>query len=126
MLDDRSMRQKAEQAYGPSLPGWIAGLADLADRVGLKETAARVNYSASTVSCVINNKYAGDLGAVEERARLALMDGRVDCPILGEIDRAQCFKEQDEPFRATSAQRVQLFHACQVCPNARSKGGKNA
>lgn len=126
MADDRTMAQKANLAYGPALPDWIAGLAELADRIGLKETAARVNYSPSTVSCVINNKYLGDLAAVETRARLALMDGQVDCPILGEIDRAQCFHEQDEPFRATSAQRVQLFHACQVCENARSKGGKNA
>lgn len=117
-----TMSEKAAAAWGTA-PDWIIALADLADREGLKGAANTLNYSVSVVSYVLNNRYAGDLARVEGTVRGALLGHTVDCPVLGVIGRDRCLREQDEPFRATSAFRAQLYHACRNdCPNARRKG----
>lgn len=109
--------EKAAAAWQP-VPDWIAVLAAHADRTGLKGAAERINYSVSAVSTVISAKYAGDLARVEAMVRGALMAETVDCPVLGEIGRDRCLQEQKEPFRATSAYRARLYHACRRCTNA--------
>ena len=122
----QSFAEKAVAAWG-AVPEWVGELATMADAEGLAGAGKRIAYAGSAVSAVLNNKYGGNLDAVEERVRWALMSATVDCPILGEIDRNRCLEEQQEPFRATSAFRAQLFHACRNgCPNARpQKGASN-
>jgi len=123
--DSRTFAEKAAEAWGV-VPDWIVELAAMADTSGLKGAAKAIGYTGGLVSGVLNNKYAGDVGAVEQRVRGALMGVVVDCPVLGEIGRDHCLQEQQTPFRATSAHRAQLFHACRNgCPNARPKGAKN-
>jgi hypothetical protein len=123
---DKSFVTKAQAAWGDAVPDWVAELAIIADAEGLDGAGKRLGNTGSLVSGVINNKYGGNLGAVEERVRWALMSQTVDCPILGEIDRNRCLEEQQEPFRATSAFRAQLFHACRNgCPNARPQKGNS-
>lgn len=118
-----SFADKAQRAW-EELPDWVAELAAMADAEGLDGAGKRIGYTGSAISGVINHKYGGNLAAVEERVRWALMSKTVDCPILGEIDRNRCLEEQQEPFRATSAFRAQLFHACRNgCPNARPQKG---
>ena len=82
----QSFVDKAHAAWQP-LPGWVAELARLADREGLKGAAKRINYSVSAVSTVIGGKYAGDMARVEAMVRGALMSEQVECPVLGEIGR---------------------------------------
>lgn len=114
-----SFVDKAEAAWG-NVPDWLYELCRLADEVGLTGTEKRLgSYSRSAISTVISRKYQGDYGRVEEMVRGALMDATVDCPVLGEIGRDRCLKEQKEPFRPTSRHRAQLFHACKICPNRR-------
>lgn len=125
-MDERSFVEKAADCWS-SVPDWVSELAAIADRDGLKAAGKVIGYTSGVVSGVINNKYGGDLQNVEERVRGALMGLKVECPILGEIGRDRCLQEQQEPFRATSAYRAQIYHACRNnCPNARLKGGKNA
>ena len=113
--DHRTFVEKAAAAWGET-PDWIAELAAIADQLGQKKAADMIGYTA-----------AGDMQGVEESVRGALMGLKVECPILGEIGRDHCLQEQKEPFRATSAFRAQIYHACRNgCPNARLKGGKNA
>lgn len=118
--DNRSFIDKANEAWG-ELPDWVSELAQAADQFGQKSVAEKIGYSNGLVSQVLNKKYGGDMQGVEERVRGALMGLMVECPILGPIDRNRCLQEQKEPFRATSAFRAQIFHACRGgCPNARS------
>lgn len=102
---------KAEAAWGDP-PEWVVALAQAASQSTLKATAFRIGYSAPVVSQVISASYRGSLPQVEDRVRGALMGLTVDCPILGEIGRDRCLDEQRSPFRATSAMRAQLWHAC--------------
>jgi hypothetical protein len=124
--DTRTFIEKANAAWGAT-PDWVVELAQIADQVGQKKAAEMIGYTAGLVSAVLNGKYTGDMRGVEERVRGALMGLKVECPVLGDIGRDRCLKEQKEPFRATSAFRAQIYHACRnECPNARLKGGKNA
>ncbi|PZO81635.1 MAG: transcriptional regulator [Mesorhizobium amorphae] len=118
---DRSFVEKAADAWSP-LPEWVLELARYADTHGLAGCAALIGYSKSAMSNVLNAKYGGDIGEIEQRVRGALMAETVGCPILGDIGRDRCLTEQDEPYRATSAFRVRLYHACRRgCPHARRK-----
>ncbi len=95
-------------------------------RTTLALTGARLDYSPSTLSQVLSATYRGDLSRVEQVVRGALLGAQVECPVLGAIGRDRCLQEQDEPFRATSAMRAQLWHACRSgCPNA-SRGGEES
>jgi len=80
-----------------------------------KMSAARIardtGYSDSTVSQIKNGKYMGDEG--EFLARVVLVYGRWDCPVMGEsIDYQTCVAEQARPY---SAARVRQWAACQQC-----------
>jgi hypothetical protein len=120
----QTFMEKAAAAWG-AVPVWVEALATHADKVGLGGAEQTIGYSRSALSSVINAKYPGDLGRIEQIVRGALMSEKVDCPVLGEIGRDHCLIEQSEPFRATSALRAQLFHACRSgCPNARKTKGE--
>lgn len=108
---------RARAAWGDAMPAWVTALAEAAQRETQAGIARRLDYSASTISQVLSRTYRGDLGRVEQVVAGALMGATVDCPILGDIGRDRCLTEQREPFRATSALRAHLFHACQRCPH---------
>jgi len=109
-----------------SVPDWVEALADACSATNLSAVAKQLDYSPATVSQTLSNSYRGDLGRVEEMVRGALMSAVVDCPILGEIGRDRCLTEQDEPFRATSAMRAQLYHACRGgCPFSKHTKGSD-
>lgn len=115
---ERSMAQKAADAWGMP-PDWVAELATLADREGLRGVEKRVGYSASAISTVINNRYRGDMARVEETVRGALMGHVVSCPVLGELGRDQCLTWQKKPFAATSSVRAAVYRACRAgCPHS--------
>lgn len=120
LRDSRTFVEKLRDAHDEPAD-WLIALATCADQERLAGAGKRIGYSGSAVSTIIAGKYAGDLDRVEEMVRGALMASTVECPILGEIGRDRCLTEQNEPFRATSSFRAQLFHACQLCPNRRQK-----
>lgn len=123
--EGKSFVQKVHEAHGATPADWLLELARLADAEGLGGAGKKIGYSKSAVSTVLNGKYsAGDLARVESMVRGALMAETVECPVLGTIGRDRCLTEQKEPFRATSAFRAQLYHACRNgCSNARTKDG---
>jgi hypothetical protein len=125
--DTRSMAEKALAGWAGGVPDWVAELAALADREGLRGAEKRIGYSASAISTVINGRYAGDVARVEEKVRGALMGVVVTCPVLGEIGRDQCLDWQKKPFAATSSVRVAVWQACRGgCPHARRERGGEA
>ena len=95
-------------------------LARECDAATATAVARRLGYSVAVVSSVVRGNYKGDLGAVEARVRGAYMGEIVDCPVLGEIARDRCMKEQSQRFTATSALRTKLFRACRSgCQHSR-------
>jgi hypothetical protein len=117
----------ARRNWGDALPDWILVLAEEATRTNGVAAAKRLSYSPAVVTQVINATYRGDLGAVEERVRGALMGVEVECPILGDIARDRCLDEQKKKFRGTSAVRTRLYIACRGgCANSRLKSAETA
>ena len=118
------------EASWPSPPDWVIVLARACDAAGSSQgvVADRLNYSKSTVSNVLNNKYGGDLSRVEQAVRGALMSETLMCPVVGEIKRNICLEHQkrSRKFAATSSIRVRLHRTCPTCPNFTLKGGANA
>ncbi|MEX2481203.1 MAG: transcriptional regulator [Gammaproteobacteria bacterium] len=119
--DNRSFLEKAAAAWGPA-PDWVVEFAKEADAHGLKGAAATIGCSASLVSNVVNNKYPGDLGRIEEAVRGALMGKTVWCQGVGDdIARHTCLDWQKKPFVPTSPDRARMYRACRDnCPHFRA------
>lgn len=115
---------KATLAWGEP-PDWVLALAEECNGSTQSAVARRLGVSAGLVSGVLAGTYGrkgGDMQRVEEIVRGALMGVQVICPVLGELTRDRCLDEQEQPFRATSAQRARLYHACRRgCPHYRGK-----
>lgn len=112
---------KAKAAWGDP-PKWVERLAEQASGSSASAVAGRLGCAPSVVSQVISNSYRGRFDRIEAAVRGAFMGETVDCPVVGEIGMDRCRDEQRQPFRATSAMRAQLFHACQTCSNREVKG----
>lgn len=104
---------------------WVAALRSEVENTSQKAAARRIGYSPSVVSQVLKGIYGGenggDLEAVEESVRGAIMGATVECPVIGEIPRNRCIEHQRRTsnFAATNPTRVQLHRTCPVCPNRR-------
>ncbi|EFO33251.1 putative transcriptional regulator [Roseibium sp. TrichSKD4] len=127
MTDELTFPQKAERAWGDSLPDWVRELAHLAERDALKGCSKFLGCSTTMISQAISNKYPGKLSDLEAKVRGALMGEMVQCPVLGEIGRNDCLHWQDKRRVSTNSVRAELYRACRNgCPHSRLKGGGNA
>lgn len=111
----------ASTAWGETAPTWITLLAEQCDRSSQKAAAALIGYSSAVVNQVLSRRYSGDLGAVEQAVKGALLAAMVDCPIAGELPAHRCLEYQRQPFANTNPQRVALFKACPNCIHNRRK-----
>jgi hypothetical protein len=110
----------ARAAWGDDIPNWVLVLAEQCDASSQKAAAERIGYSPAVVNTVLKHTYKGDLTAVEQAVRGALLDATVLCPVAGELPAHVCLDYQRQPFRSTNAQRVKLYRACRSgCPNKR-------
>lgn len=110
----------ARSGWGEALPDWIMTLARECDASTATAVARRLGYSVAVVSAMVRGNYKGDPGAVEARVRGAYMGEIVECPVLGEIARDRCMREQACRHTGTSALRTKLRRACRGgCPHSR-------
>ncbi|WP_413874136.1 hypothetical protein [Albidovulum sp.] len=114
--------EKARAAWGPAIPEWVEALAVECGATSQNRVAAAIGRSASLVSLVLANRYAGDLAAVEELFNGVFRAARVECPALGTIPANECrrWREKSRRFVNVNALRVRMYRACAHCPrNAR-------
>lgn len=83
------------------------------------EVAKRLGYSKATISLVVNDKYNGDLNAVLSKVKEVFGGLKVGCPVLGEIDLAECAEHKRRPFSASNPLWVRLFKTCKGCKEAK-------
>ncbi len=100
-------------------PDWVLRLAEVCAETSQNQAAKRIGYSAATVSGVLRGTYAGNLRAVETMVRGVFMSQTLDCPALGSIGTDVCasWRAKARQFQSHNRLRVQMFHACQSCPN---------
>lgn len=121
--------QKAQAAWGAFPPDWIQALAEEADRITATKAAKNIGYSSAVLSHVFANNYKGDMGAVEQKVRGALLGVKVMCPVYGEIGRDQCLDLQkvQPPFSSEASSRC--YRSCrgiggiEKCLNSRIADG---
>ncbi|WP_323036225.1 hypothetical protein [Pararhodobacter sp.] len=111
----------ARAHWGAALPDWIKALAEACTKSSQTKVAAQLGRSGALVSSVLRNKYAGDMGAVEELVRGHLLSETVACPSLGVLPLHECraWRAKATRFENTNALRVQMYRACQRCPRFR-------
>ncbi len=103
----------ARDAWGATMPDWVRELAEYCDRHGKQSAGAEaIGYSISVVNYVLKNRYPGDLHKVETAVRGAIMRETVACPVIGEITKNVCLKNQAQPFAITNSQRIRVYRAC--------------
>ena len=90
----------AEESWGAPLPDWIKSLALACERSSQSKVAAQLDRSPAVVSTVLRKVYKGSYERVEERVRGVLMDGRVECPALGQLPQHECqdWREKAKDF----------------------------
>lgn len=108
----------AEEAWGAPLPDWIRALALACTRSSQAKVAAQLDRSPAVVSTVLRKKYAGSYDRIEERVRGILMNGRVDCPGMGQLPTHECqdWREKAKVFNPGNPTRTRMFRACNRCP----------
>lgn len=120
MIDERTFMEKATTSWGENMPEWIAELAEFCDRSSQAVIAKRLGVSSSLISTVIRDSYKGDMVGIELKVRAELLKEEIDCPVLGNVSRSRCLKEQAKSHRGTSPLRTELYHACRNdCLNSR-------
>lgn len=114
----------AEEAWGAPLPDWIRSLALACNRSSQSKVAAQLDRSPAVVSTVLRKKYAGSYDRIEERVRGILMDGRVDCPAMGQLPTNECqdWREKARVFAVGNPTRTRMYRACHRCPIFRKEG----
>lgn len=114
----------AREAWGETLPDWVTRLAQECEATSQNAVAKRLGRSASLISTVLRAKYPGDMAAVEDIVRGALMSATVSCPVRGDMPTHVCrtWRDKAKHFAGNNALRVEMHRACNRCP--RNTGGQ--
>lgn len=97
---------------------WIEVLRKACESSSQAAVARRIGYTSPVVNQVLAGTYPGNLQRVQAAVEGALMNATVDCPVLGEISRAQCIAWQRRPFTPTNPLAVRMYRACRNCPHS--------
>lgn len=112
--------QVAEEAWGPDMPDWVRALAVECMRPGATQRAVaeKLGRTGAVVTQVLRRTYGAAYDRIEERVRGVFMDGRVECPSLGEVALQECqdWREKARVFSAGNPLRSRMFRACRACP----------
>lgn len=101
-------------------PDWYVALKVACEAEGQTAVAKRLDVCKATVSLLLSGKYGARTEHLEARIRAVLMKATCQCPVLGEIPLSYCHEQQGPLELITSHLTVQLYRACQTCPNSRS------
>ena len=98
---------------------WMLILARKTEAKGRAEVARELNVSSSTLSLILNGKYPASTDNIERRV-MAMYgnNGKVRCPVLGEIDPTQCTIKWERAHRVKSVGNPatsRLYIACRKC-----------
>lgn len=110
--EKQSFVDKARAAWGDPAPEWVQALAEEADRITATRAAKNIGYSAAVLSHVFAKNYKGDMEAVEQKVRGALLGMTVMCPVFGEFGRDRCLDEQAKGNTFTSESRGRCYRTC--------------
>lgn len=98
---------------------WMGLLRAEVERTSQNKTAKRLGVSSSMISQALKGVYPGDVVKLQERVLGELGDLKVQCPVVGELNRRLCLDWQARPFGVTNPTRVAVYRACRSgCPHS--------
>lgn len=104
-------------------PDWLTILREQAARTSQAAVTARLREASgngypshAVVSQALSGKYKGRLDRLQALVEGVWGGAVVACPVLGDIGRDACDRHQRAPFLPTNGARIELFRACQTCP----------
>lgn len=104
---------------------WFELLKLKVNELGRRVVESDTGMSKTTLSQVLNKKYAGNMQNIEATVLAAYSNIKVACPVLGKIPTKRCKDERKKPFNSLNPIRVRLFKACKTCPHNKSAGGQS-
>jgi hypothetical protein len=107
----------AQAAWGADLPDWVHALAVACSRNSQRMVAQELGRSGAMINQVLKKKYLADTARIEERVRGLYLNGRVQCPALGEVPSQECqdWRDKSRTFAPGSPRRTLMFRACRGC-----------
>lgn len=122
-MADLTIIETARAAWGTPLPDWIETLALECQAKSQSQVAKALDVSPAAISQLLRGKYAGATARMEERVRGVYLDGKIDCPALGELPVNECLTHRDraKAFEMASPTRALMYRACNRCPRFTEK-----
>ncbi len=108
---------RAERAWGATMPEWVRLLATACDRTSQNAVGAKLGKSSGYVSRVINGNYNGDLREAEGLVRATFGSETVQCPVMGPIPLASCRQNRRRKGTAVNLLHRLWARHCPDCPN---------
>ena len=98
---------------------WKELLKAAVERHGYRKTAEMLHISKTTISLILNDKYPADTTRIEERVLVIFGGERIECPVLGEITKAECLLHQKRAreigTKAGNPRTLKLYLTCLEC-----------
>ena len=98
---------------------WLTILTRHVAAKGRSEVARELKVSAATLSLVLNDKYPASTEAIEKKVMSIYgHDGKVHCPVLGDVEPAQCIDNWERAQKIKGAGNpatIRLYIACRKC-----------
>lgn len=109
--------ERARTGWGETLPDWIEALAKACDATSQNKVAKRMGRSGSLVSLVLANRYSGDMDGLRQQVEGIWLNGKVDCPVWGELstDKCRAWRIASDEYRSGTS-FLQMARACNACP----------
>jgi len=114
-----SRLSSALTAWNQDVPDWVAALITECDQTSQSTVAKALGISATVVSQVIHNNYAGNMRRTERLIRDAYLNAPVDCPALREtIASSDClaWRQRAKKRNGSGPVFVHMRRACLACP----------
>lgn len=113
--------------WGEAPPDWIKALGVALVFESQAQVGRKIGVSVSAISNVLRNRYGASTDNIEAKVRTYLMRDVVNCPELGDIERAEC---QDWQLKArnyvpTNRDRTVMAKACRKCPHNKLRKDSN-
>lgn len=99
---------------------WMEMLRAQVDAKGQAQVARELGYTPSTVSQILSGKYGADTAKVGDRVMAIYgKEGRVECPVLGDIEPMTCLENHKLAAavgsRTGNPDTARLYRACRSC-----------
>lgn len=93
---------------------WFAVLKEEVEKNGTAKTAARLRYSMTSISLILNGKYSGKPDRVAAKVREVFR--KVMCPFENRrMDRTECIEIALAPAPTHNPIKMQHWRSCQKC-----------